>query len=408
MKELDFDELDRAVNTLMGGVSSSVQAPKSIDDDTRTITIPSTLSGTAMPVMPAFSTDAATPAAQPASTAEVTPPARTDTPIIVDRQTTPSVAQRRSGRFMDVVHPSSDMKNPSNDRQSMPTRTGPTLQPITPPSPVVEEIQPAPSEVVIAQTPEVVEFAQSAIEPATSADTPFVEQSAAEVTSEWPDPLADFTLDVPTIVTPAELEATVAEALNIAPVSVVDEADDDDDLFTIDSEEHAQEPEPQTSPFLADAKVEKRPLGSATSDELTTTDESDFEHVSLTQANPESQLPANAVPTEVPLPAELQSDLIAVESDTTEGVSVAAATVQSNPAQPTVASTGPTSIQQQYTEAKTSGDQTNGSIYDTDAYHKPLAHPIKKKSGWMWIIWVVIILLVGAGGGAALYLSGTI
>ena len=87
-------------------------------------------------------------------------------------------------------------------------------------------------------------------------------------------------------------------------------------------------------------------------------------------------------------------------------------TVTSTPApaaqeEPSV-STGPTSIPQQYREEPSTGDKDNGAIYDTDTYHQPIAHPAKKKSGWMWVVWIVAILLLGAGGGAALYFLGLV
>jgi hypothetical protein len=68
---------------------------------------------------------------------------------------------------------------------------------------------------------------------------------------------------------------------------------------------------------------------------------------------------------------------------------------------------GPISIPQQYKEEPSTGDAKNGAIYDTDTYHhQPLAHPKKKKSGWMWVIWIILILIIGAAAGAALYWAG--
>ena len=73
-----------------------------------------------------------------------------------------------------------------------------------------------------------------------------------------------------------------------------------------------------------------------------------------------------------------------------------------------VVPTGPTSIPQQYQEEKSTGDQPSGSIYDTDSYHQPLAHPAKTKSGWLWIIWILLLLIVSGGGAVALYFLGII
>ena len=122
------------------------------------------------------------------------------------------------------------------------------------------------------------------------------------------------------------------------------------------------------------------------------------------------------------LPAELQQDLVAIESDTTHaGLPKTDAThpadsVPEKKPMPSsysvkeekTESTGPTSIPQQYREEPSTGDQANGAIYDTDTYHQPVEHPDKKGSGWMWVIWILVILLIGAGGGAALYFLGIV
>jgi len=60
-------------------------------------------------------------------------------------------------------------------------------------------------------------------------------------------------------------------------------------------------------------------------------------------------------------------------------------------------------IVQQYEEQPSTGDQTNGAIYDTSTYHQPLdAKPAKKKSSALvWVLWIVVLLIVGATAGAA-------
>lgn len=63
----------------------------------------------------------------------------------------------------------------------------------------------------------------------------------------------------------------------------------------------------------------------------------------------------------------------------------------------------PTSISQQYQEKPNTGDQHSGAIYDTDSYHKAVVQPAKKGSGWLWVLWVVLLLAIGAGVGAAIY-----
>ncbi|HEU4716137.1 MAG TPA: hypothetical protein VFS14_04915, partial [Candidatus Saccharimonadales bacterium] len=196
---------------------------------------------------------------------------------------------------------------------------------------------------------------------------------------------------------------------------------------------------PLTSPFLPDAKVEKRPLGGLASEESDAPASDDdisrapmADDTKKSVDDPNKQLPADPTEVEPVLPEELSGDLMAVEADTTHAElkrahdesaqqSMPAAAKESpvaaqgfetkEPSTSPAASAeekpvpaGPTSIPQQYKEEPSTGDQDNGSIYDTDTYHQPLSHPAPKKSGWMWVVWIVLILLVGAGGGALLYI----
>jgi hypothetical protein len=429
MSELDFDELDKAVNTLMGDVPRA-EPPKT--DDVKTLNINSTLPDSTRPSLDELNS-ALSQVNGPSSQPTLTPtPAPVATPAptpaqepLTPRATTPPLAQRRGGRFMDVVHPSSDMKNVSKPVLSGP-RQGVTIQPTgqpvtsetddtTPAAPAVETPEPTPT------------YAAPAVfdtEPSTS--------SSPAPSSEWPDPLdmpgydAGAESTSPAEVEPAAPVAFGAPAPVTTPEAPVDESDDDDDdLFTIDDEPE-EEPQPLTTPFLADAKVEKRPLGSPAIDEPS--DELSHAPVlgelvdeSTDTPKAEDQLPAEPEDVGHALPPELQSDLMAVETDgdTTTGAEVAAPEVVEQPtvapaaeapvAEPApVVPTGPTSIPQQYQEEKSTGDQPSGSIYDTDSYHQPLAHPAKTKSGWLWIIWILLLLIVGGGGAVALYFLGII
>ena len=239
--------------------------------------------------------------------------------------------------------------------------------------------------------------------------------------SDWPDPLevANFTGQEKT--NPTEPTQNTVSSSSAAPLAQTDKA------TTADAESLAEPP--LTTPFLPDTKVEKRPLGANAADiaksgqePATTPAKSEI----MTE-DPAAQLPATSEDVKPVLPEELHSDLVAIESDTTEPEvaedtqkddlqteekASVKDTITSEPpkvppkeAEPSVKS-GATSIPQQYREESTSGEQKNGAIYDTETYHKPLAHPAKQKSGWMWVIWILLILLVGAGGGAALYFLG--
>lgn len=296
MKDIDFDELDRAVNSLIAPKTTSVAA---------------TAETTAVPAV-----------SSPVSTAadELHTPAAT-----------PLAARRSSGRFMDVVHPSSDMRT-----SPVPARPAAhTEMTITPPS--------------------------------SSADLgPKATEEAAE---------------------PEEAE-TVPDLIDMPVTPPVEDT-----------------PSPLESPFLSDAKVEKRPLGAFSNETseppMSVTPPSEtakpetFEDTADEKPGNKSDHP---IGTDTPLPAELQDNLLSIEAnEDTESKK------DETPPIPTVVTpVGATSIQTQYTEQPSTGDQPTGAVFDTDAYKKPIARP-KKKSGWLIVLWIFLLLVVGAGVGAAVY-----
>ena len=364
MKDLDFDELDKAVNSLMANNSKDANAPET------PTSVPSSSSSSA-PVSQA-------PSAAP-SLASRLAPSSNSSPL----QSRPaSLAAKRGGRFMDVVHPAAKKEvSPPVSRQA-------------------STIQPAASASLIT---EVKQSEKEAPNPVLSS----VERGEAQ-TPDWPDPLELVAND-----SGKKMDETKSE-----PVSFSDTP----------SEKEASKPsvltdeQPLVSPFLPDAKVEKRPLGGASSD---------APNGVLMVEDENAQLPALPKDVEPALPEELHGDVASIEADNSttdpskhlaESQPVAEVPAEkevsapkvSTPPKPAVTvaeaavSSGPTSIPQQYKEEPSSGDQHSGAIYDTDSYHQPLAHPIKKKSGWSWVVWILLILLVGAGSGAALYLLGIV
>lgn len=383
MKDLDFDELDKAVNSLMGDVSKSTPAKK--DDDAKTLDISPTLKEDAKPDFSKIEDNAAAAASPAIPTTSATPATRPAPAPAASSVHAPSrpPASRRGGRFMDVVHPSSAPKKPSAPVSRQGVTIQPSAQPTVTESPEPE--QPAVPAIVEAPT----------VEKAKTVDTTGIPQptppASAPVENEWPDPLdaAGFKFD------------------------------------------DAADSQPLTSPFLADAKVEKRPLGGAAPavEEAVApapAEEPDRAPVlgvaadeSATKDDPNDQLPAKPE-IEAPLPEELQGDLVAIESGSRTSPVPAQPDEQLVQQQPTpavsatpaaepkeeVAPSGPTSIPQQYKEEKSTGEEASGAIYDTDTYHQPLAHPAQKKSGWMWVLWIVGILAVGTAGGAALFFLG--
>jgi hypothetical protein len=377
MKDLDFDELDQAVNSLMTGFPK-VPAPQDDKEAEKTLTITPTLSDNERP---SFATLEQTASKAGSEIESVETSASTLAPA------NPLAARRTGGRFMDVVHPSSDMK--INDRPVV-SREGLQLSPIAP-RPAVATPQPA-------REPEVVASPEQASE---------VMEQKSEM-SAWPDPIdmaAAVPADVPEVTTVVEEAAPVIPAIATTPGEI-------------------DEPAPLQTPFLADTKVEKRPLGAFAVDQVAADNMQEVSETAIDSAAEEvvsagsfSTTGQEATPD---LPDELQHDLIKIESDNETEVSssetetpqkehgseriapalsFAAPIVTPAP----VAASGPASIQPQYKEEPSSTKEEHAAIYDTDTYHKPLAHPAKKKSGWLWVLWIILLLALGAGGAAALY-----
>ena len=354
MKDLDFDELDRAVNSL---ISTTPASDNTASDEPKEKVLDL---GDA-------------PISQPSLTVPVViPPVP---PVVAKFQATPRPS---TGRFMDVVHPSSNMRSST----VMPDRlTRPSIAPIPVGRPMVSP-----------------NFSNTSVSPAPKI-------AAAPTVNSWPTASDNDDADID------QISNDISKAMEDTSIA------------------------PMTSPFLPDAKVEKRPLGAFSSD---LTQPSAVEDVSAessagdtTVNNEQSDILQKLNNNNVAaLPDELQSNLLKIEanditpeSDQIESPSPLSVSQQiseepeeSEITQVTLASSSTTeapvinnpqpvaatSIPQQYTEQPSSGDQKTGSIYDTNSYHKALA-PTKKKSGWLWVLWIVLLLIIGAGSGAAVY-----
>ena len=356
MKDLDFDELDRAVNSLMSDKNSPAQNDAS----------------SPTPV------EAPTPAASPVA------PVQSEQSVVAPTRQAPPAA-RRGGRFMDVVPAARKTKNTT---PAVVSREGASIEPAGSATSSLSQ-----NDKAVAETPVAKEV------PVPAATPP---------STDWPDPLElAASKDSPVQKTPEvseQLDTSASSAVELENTATPD---------LPDQTMSAPADEPLSSPFLPDAKVEKRPLGgaalSSTSSELMIEDEN-------------AQLPALPKDVEPALPEELHGDVASIQADnsTTDpskhvefsGEAIKDDAPKTEIKKPALKVTeaavpsGPTSIPQQYREEPSSGDQKSGAIYDTDSYHQPLSHPAKKKHGWSWVLWILLILLVGAGGGAALYFLG--
>jgi hypothetical protein len=363
MKDLDFDELDRAVNSLMAGVSSSSDsngresepaveiASSRVEPDVVADrkAAPSDIDAQASPDITRLSA----PAARVSSTPTVSAP-------------------RRTGRFMDMKHESADMSayRPLTPPSARPSRYQSDISVLSTSAGQLSnhdyndrQTTPIPSSFDL-------KVADNGVVRETATSDDFKEPSTGPVSSSEPMPTES------------------------APVISYDEL----------TELRPNEELRPYSAFIPDAKVEKRPLGGAS-------DEPDgaAEPRSI-EPDYESQTPAD--PAEQ-LPAELQEDLIAIESgqNTAQTPSVekpeATGAAETQPAPKKTFDSRPKieSIPTQYaSENKQTDMAADSDIFDTDSFAKPLAHPAKSRSGWLKVIFIVGLILLGIGGGLLVYL----
>lgn len=362
MKDIDFDELDRAVSSVLEPVAD------------------------AKPTTAAAGTTPSVPQPQPAApettsvpdVAPTTPESIPTTPVTTDPVTPPAAATKtplaikRRGQFMDVVHPSSDMTSKSEETAVTPPRKV-TLQPLS--TSVTPEAD-SPT-----ATPEADEATVSEPAAPVAMETPVVELQAPAETVEpaptehaMPDPL-----DVMQTHEEAnDAASTEASTIEDVPVNASDAVEDM-------PAEAATETTP-TTPFLTDTKVDKRPLDAFSADE----------------GEAPAELTSDSTAATEPLPPELQADVIAVEANPSDHME---STGEKEPVADDKKEEGTgfnASIPQQYASSDGKPDEDH-SIFDTSEYHQPLA-PVKPKKrglpGWLTAFLIMILLagLSAAGG----------
>jgi hypothetical protein len=299
---------------------------------------------------------------------------------------------------MDMVHPSSDMADkkltPAPKVKIVPTENAPKPDEIAEPANKQDTVEvPVPK-----AEPKTEEPASLNIDALADKTAPSLDESEVDMKSEYPDPIDVAgplpVAEVPT--SPAKDEAEVSEPVPAAPETAV----------------------PAEAPFLPDAKVEKRPLGGFAPDESSSASEEGT-------GDDESQLPPDTA-----LPAALQSDVVAVESDVLPEIipglnpdNEAEDEDAPKPPKPEekpvekpvqhestpVRDNGPAqSIPQQYHAEPTVADEEPRPVFDTDQYHQPLipAHAGKKSHAWVFILLVAALLAVGGTLGYFAFMSG--
>lgn len=356
MKDIDFDELDRAVSSVLGQKDS-----------------------------PALN-ESTPEAVEVSSNSAVTTP-KVSSPL----------AQKRRGRFMDVMHPAATTK---------PTETpSPTRK-----SPVLEPLLPEHTESTVVIEPSEPPQSTEASEP-TKAGKPSKDKLPNDSTVDHlAEPIASLDESSALIgaePAPVENGPTVLPTPDTSTSSAVDSQNNVEELAKTpeDSESTTDDPLageapailagsslsdsiPQTSPFLTDTKVDKRPLvGSA--------DESDTSSLGNTEREANHPTGETQTAPTVPLPRELQPDVVEVESaqeNADEAVSVSpfAANVDAAP------------------DTANDGRVEGHPLFDTSTYHEPIiaVHDSTFPTWAKWLIGLAGCLVVGAGVGYFLFTAG--
>ncbi len=402
MKDLDFDELDRAVNSLISSSPKLSGADVSAKEES---------ANEKEPVAKNIEKEAPILVKKESlkrrETVKISAEKRRESRLHIEPAPRPvevkihipsmkSVPKPSTGRFMDVVHTSSDMK-------TAPVLTGSARKGM--------EVSPIITKPEVAKSTTVVKEVNSVSAPIYA--------------------------PMPSVPSPVASNAVVEPPVH---VSVAPDEDDDIDQINDDISKTLGKDVPQQSsidsletPFIANPKVDKRPLNPVPTDTTP-------KLVSSPQINDgQSAVRFDSVNTtprmDTPFPAELQDELLQIESDSTtnpeiekpdvSNAAVAATAATAAMAEPIsdneeelppqepekapksveVSDTpkAPTSINQQYTESPSSGDQSNGAIYDSNNFRSTLLS-IKKKPGWIWAIVVIVLSIAGIGVGVVAYL----
>ncbi len=361
MDDINFEELDQAVNSVLQQPSGHSSRTAPADD-----------SSTTNPVEP----DPVVP--EPKVTAQ---------PIL----------PKRRGQFMDMVHPSSDMTTPNTSAQRplFPSRQTGTLQPLNPaivetvPAPVDDssDMQSTPEEAPEEASKEVPEEAAPvAAEAVADADA---EAEAEDVQpAEWPDPLDDFdkTEQEDDVQTPPDTNSdALGQVAHIEAGFVGDNESEGHEESEVD-EDTSSTGSSQGSPFIDGKEVEKRPLGAFAETSKDVADE----------PQPSTTMLASA-----PLPEELAPEIVSVESDNPP------ASAESVPDEPVVQDGISTSIPQQYRSVENSVDNDQNDsghpVFDTKEYHQPLTPPAKSSRASQALRYLLAILFIIVFGIAAGY-----
>lgn len=405
MTDIDFDELDRAVSSLMDKQREK-EAPVVANENNSEVSAPveekpvsgnSISTSFAPPVTPFTPSSVAStplssisqPEAKKDSSNDNTTPKEVDSPTnekvtndsIASRapgvaasevKSTSVIAKRPTGRFMDVVRPSS-VSTIQKPAAPAPSRTGTTIQP----------------------SPDLVDVIS------TNNRHSAVRKEMSDIVAQS-DNLSDVPdlKDVHNESTFAEIEDTPAEELSLT--------DKIAQSLAVSNSEAPAAPmtTPLESPFIANVEVEKRPLGSVnqtmTSSEMNSDEDTsvsaDSEDIKLEhQYNTNLSnynMSENSLGDAPDSPMDLSPEIIAIEeagvpedSDDKMSADIDSSLIESS----------------ELSEKETMDSEPAPMFAAVSTEVKPSADKEKKKSGLLIALLIVLFLAIGMAGGAVSY-----
>ncbi len=422
MTDIDFDELDRAVNSLMSKqqeknsvdaeIKHDVDAPSVEENKTiETSTVGSSFAPPVTPFAPALdspssNSNSLVSSAEPKSEQQspqdslvekpeiISAPAATVAPSSTldqtpdstpkENKTSPVIARRPTGRFMDVVRPSS-VNNIQKSASSAPSRTGVSIQPS-------------------ADLVDVVNM--------TGSTSPVEEELSAV------DNQLDSLDDAPDL-KDIQNESALA-AIEDAPVEELSLTDKIAQSLS-ESNDSVASPiaEPLESPFIANVEVEKRPLGavdqsSIESESGVEEDELESGSVGLEDMKLSHQynsdlsnytMDKEALSETPDSMMDLSPEIIAIEEAGIPGVSEMNEVADSEPnMQPSSPASRSNDTPQQYSSENEMVDSEPAPMFAAVSTEvKPPRSEEKKKTGLLTLLLIILFLVVGVAGGAVSY-----
>ena len=405
MTDIDFDELDRAVSSLMDKQREK-EAPVVANENNSEVSVPveekpvsgnSISTSFAPPVTPFTPSSVAStplssisqPEAKKDSSNDNTTPKEVDSPTnekvtndsIASRapgvaasevKSTSVIAKRPTGRFMDVVRPSS-VSTIQKPAAPAPSRTGTTIQP----------------------SPDLVDVIS------TNNRHSAVRKEMSDIVAQS-DNLSDVPdlKDVHNESTFAEIEDTPAEELSLT--------DKIAQSLAVSNSEAPAAPmtTPLESPFIANVEVEKRPLGSV-SQTMANSEMNSDEDVSMSADSEDVKLEhqyntnlsnysmsENSLGDVSDSPMDLSPEIIAIEeagvpedSDDKISTDIDSSLIESS----------------ELSEKETMEPEPAPMFAAVSTEIKPSADKEKKKSGLLIALLIVLFLAIGMAGGAVSY-----